>query len=415
MALRVKKGKDSSRMSPTTLSRRDRLLMLVSTYAVLVTTVILGVTRAPTDTVRWISAVLSLVFGLVMAVMPSPASPTWRAHLYLAVQTSLGAILMVVHEDWTVFALLYFILSAQAMTLLPPRLGTAWIAGLVLLCGGFGFYRWGSGGLLVTLLYGGGFALFGVFAHAVVRAEAAHNQSQALLAELQKAHGQLQEYAIHAEELAVVEERNRLAREMHDTLGHRLTVASVQLEGAQRLIPQNSEQAAHLVETVRGQVREALSELRSTVATLRTPVEADLHLRSSLKRLVVHFEEATALTVHQALPDRIPDLPADHRLTLYRMAQEALTNIQKHAGASQVWLVLTAHGRLITLLVSDDGRGTSISGDQPGFGLRGLRERAAQLGGSLHLEPRRGGGTQLSLRLPLPEETGNQMQEADDS
>ena len=137
----------------------------------------------------------------------------------------------------------------------------------------------------------------------------ARRESQALLADLQEAHSQLQEYALRAEEMAVVEERNRLAREMHDTLGHRLTVASVQLEGAQRLCDQDQERAAGMVGTVREQVREALGELRSTVATLRTPVEADLHLRSALRRLAAHFEEATGLAIHQVLPDEMPPCP----------------------------------------------------------------------------------------------------------
>ena len=83
---------------------------------------------------------------------------------------------------------------------------------------------------------------------------------------------QLQEYAGQIERLAVAEERNRLAREMHDMLGHRLTVAAVQLEGAQWLIHTAPERATHMVGTVRDQVREALGELRRTVATLRTPL-----------------------------------------------------------------------------------------------------------------------------------------------
>ncbi len=257
-------------------------------------------------------------------------------------------------------------------------------------------------GLVALFLYGVMYAFAAAFANALVRANDARRESQALLVELQEAHEQLQEYALHAEEMAVVEERNRLAREMHDTIGHRLTVASVQLEGAQRLCSRDPERAAGIVGTVREQVREALGELRSTVATLRTPVEADLQLRSSLARLMADFEQATGLTVHQVLPEEIPDLPDAHRLALYRAAQEALTNVQKHADAQQVWLVLGKDDEAVTLLVGDDGQGLSLSNEQKGFGLRGLRERAEQLGGELHLEPRSGGGTQLSLRLPLP-------------
>ncbi|NIV30719.1 MAG: sensor histidine kinase, partial [Anaerolineae bacterium] len=245
-------------------------------------------------------------------------------------------------------------------------------------------------------------AFFGVFAHAFVRADAARRESQQLLAELQEAHHQLQEYALHAEEMAVVQERNRLAREMHDTLGHRLTVAAVQLEGAQRLCSADPERAQDMVSTVREEIREALGELRGAVATLRAPIEADLQLRSSLRRLIAHFEEATGFVVHQVLPEEMPELPGTYRLAIYRAAQEALTNIQKHAEATQVWLMLSTQDDAVTLLVGDDGQGVSLSGEQSGFGLRGMRERAAQLGGELHLEPRRGGGTQVSLRLPLP-------------
>jgi signal transduction histidine kinase len=101
------------------------------------------------------------------------------------------------------------------------------------------------------------------------------------------------------------------------------------------------------------------------------------------------------------LPDHLPDLPDTYRMALYRAAQEALTNVQKHAGARQVWFMLTVRADAIDLLVSDDGQGMPTDVEMAGFGLRGLRERAAQLGGEFHLEPRAGGGTQLSFRLPL--------------
>jgi len=138
------------------------------------------------------------------------------------------------------------------------------------------------------------------------------------------------------------------------------------------------------------------------VATLRAPIELDLQLRNSLQRLAANFEEATGCTVHQMFPEKMPPLPGAYRLAIYRTAQEALTNVQKHAHAKQVWLMLTAQDSAVTLLVGDDGQGVSIRKEQAGFGLRGMRERAAQLGGEVHLEPRRGGGTQVSFRVPLP-------------
>jgi signal transduction histidine kinase len=296
-------------------------------------------------------------------------------------------------------------LSFQAILYLSPNPGVIWIIVYVLVtAASFAIrIRWTEGPIAIVL-YGAINAFFGAYAYALRRANAARRESQALLAELQEAHSQLQDYALRAEELAVIEERNRLAREMHDTIGHRLTVASVQLEGAQRLCPSDPQQAASMIGTVRQQVREALTELRATVATLRTPIEADLQLRSSLKRLISRFEEATGLTVHRVLPEEMTNLPHAHRLALIRTAQEALTNVQKHADASQVWLVLSIRNNTITLLISDDGKGLRLGGKPAGYGLQGLRERASQLQGELHLEPRQGGGSQLSLRLPLPVE-----------
>jgi signal transduction histidine kinase len=159
-----------------------------------------------------------------------------------------------------------------------------------------------------------------------------------------------------------------------------------------------------MIATVRDQVREALGELRRTVATLRAPVEVDLQLRQGLRRLANHFEEATAITVHLMLPVERPDLPDEHRLAVYRAAQEALTNVQRHAGANDVWLQLNHQDGAVTLLVGDNGAGLPAGAEQGGFGLRGMRERAEQLGGELYLEPRPGGGTQLSFRIPLPVE-----------
>jgi signal transduction histidine kinase len=384
-------------------SRRESTIFLVASYIFLAAAALVGLPNSFTPASRWAEAILLVVIGVLLALVPNERDPKWRVHLYLGVQGCLVAALLFLQPGFTMYPTLYSLLSFQAVLLLSAKPGAFWIVAynLVLVVGfflGFGLEE----ALYAGLVYAGINAFFGAFAGTLRRVDDARRESDALLQELREAHQQLQEYALRVEELTVVEERNRLAREMHDTIGHRLTVASVQLEGAQRICASDPGRAASMVGTVRGQVREALSELRNTVATLRTPVEADLQLGSSLGRLINYYEQATGLTIHRVLPGEMPDLPDTHRLALYRAAQESLTNIQKHAGAEQVWLVLTVHDDVVNLLVSDDGKGLSHSGDQGGFGLRGLRERADQLGGEMHLEPRSGGGTQLSFRLPIP-------------
>jgi len=241
---------------------------------------------------------------------------------------------------------------------------------------------------------------FAVFANTLLRADEARAETQRLLEEVQAAHGQLQEYTEQVEELAVAEERNRLSREVHDTLGHRLTVSIVQLEGAERLVDQQPERAAMKIKTVRKQLDEGLSELRRTVAMLRAPGATDLSLPKVLKQLAEEFEEATGLRIQVTVPDSLPRLSDGYRLAIYRVAQETLTNIQRHAEANNVSLTLALPPEAITLEITDDGIGISSGVSENGFGLRGIHERATQLGGEVKITTGSDQGTRLIFQLP---------------
>jgi signal transduction histidine kinase len=203
-----------------------------------------------------------------------------------------------------------------------------------------------------------------------------------------------------------VEERNRLSREMHDTLGHHLTSTAVQLEAAQRLLPEQSERAATILGEVRLEVRQALTELRQTVSRLREPVEAELDLPQALRRMIERFQAANGLQVQLELPGETCTMTAAQRLALFRAAQEGLTNIQRHAQATSACLRLVCSSDEIRLELLDNGLGLPVEGvtSLSGFGLRGLAERAAALGGEAHLENAPGGGAVLSLRLPRGDE-----------
>jgi len=275
-------------MSQEMTTRRENIGFLVTSYVILVAAGVVGLRFNPpaTVTLRWVAVILLAAIALVQTRMPKAGSPSWIFHLYLGVHGSLVAALMFLQPGWTMYPVLYFVLCVWAILALSVRPGVYWIAAYtVVTAASFAIGINLGEGLIALFLYGVMYAFAAAFANAMVRANAARRESQSLLVESQEAHQQLQEYAARIEELVVVEERNRLAREMHDTLGHRLTVAAVQLEGAQRLILKDPERAAGMVGTVREQVREALSELRRTVATLRAPLEADLRLRKALKKV----------------------------------------------------------------------------------------------------------------------------------
>lgn len=371
------------------------------------------------DQRRWGTLGLLLLFLAAQSYPPEIevqiVRSSWREHLRLAFLTLLTLGMVALQVNFTAVIILYFILSGRALFLFPDRVGYAWVfllGGLTTAILGYLLSPNWMFGLLNGFGTTCGYLFVGSAANAQRRAEVANTESKRLLQELQTAHQQLQAYAARAEVLAVAEERNRLAREMHDTLGHRLTVAAVQLEGAQKLVERDPAKAIKMIGTVREQVREGLNELRSTVAALRTPLEEELPLRATFARLATNFMEATGLQTEFVFPGTLPDLPLEHRQTLYRAAQEALTNIQRHARAKHAWLAVTLSGDKpsatsttdteIQLAIEDDGIGIAELTSQTGYGLRGLEERATQLGGTLLIHRRPAGGTRLMMRIPLP-------------
>ncbi|MCE7989743.1 MAG: sensor histidine kinase [Caldilinea sp. CFX5] len=376
------------------------------------------------DMRRWGVAALFLIFAAALIWPPDQLTPptvfNGREHARLLFLTLVTLGMVALEGNFTAIIILYFLLSGRALTIFPDRTGYTWILALGGLTSIMLAYilapDWGFG-LLNGLGATCGYFFVGSAANAQRRAEAADAESRRLLQELQVAHQQLQAHAAHAEALAVAEERNRLAREMHDTLGHRLTVAAVQLEGAQKLVKRDPDKAVKMIGTVREQVLEGLTELRRTVAALRTPLEEDLPLRAALTRLTSNFMEATGIQTELYLPATLPDLPPDHRHALYRTAQEALTNIQRHAQATharvEVALIgdeTVADGMIdteILITIADDGVGMNGEAWPRGYGLRGIEERAVQLGGEFFIHPRSKGGTRIVMSLPLtiaPEE-----------
>ena len=392
-------------MSTITSSKVDQAMPAAIGYLVILAVAILGFQFFETGMQKVLGIILLVAFAVLFALIPGRDAPDWKSHLHLALMTAIVVGLIAMQPSWGVFPMLFFVLSPTAMMVFPQRLGMLWIGIFTLVTAIILFALASPWEAFMTWLpFSAGYWFFGAFARALANAEEARLESQHLLTELQTAHRQLQDYAARIEELAVAEERNRLAREMHDTLGHRLTVSAVQLEGAQKLISRDPQRAVEMVGTVREQVREALGELRATVATLREPIETDLPITAALQRLATSFEQATALTVHVNLSDESPTLPNSHRLALYRAAQEALTNVQRHAQASQVWILFEKKQHCVALTISDNGLGFPAGTQETAFGLRGMRERAAHLGGELFLESRQGGGAQVKLILPLVEE-----------
>lgn len=222
-----------------------------------------------------------------------------------------------------------------------------------------------------------------------------------LFDELQAAQGQLA--AMHRD-AGVVEERARLAREIHDTIAQSLTgLVMVAQRTGTRLAPVEGAAAASAradVELIEQMAREALTEARGLVASL-APVEPGAGLGDALERLAANFERETGVVVTATTV--AAGLSREHEVVLLRSAQEGLANVRKHARATHASVTVEARDGEIVLTVADDGVGPgSAAPGESGFGLAGIRDRAALAGGTFSIEPGQSGGTVLRVGIPRP-------------
>jgi signal transduction histidine kinase len=199
-------------------------------------------------------------------------------------------------------------------------------------------------------------------------------------------------------EAAALNERARIAREIHDVLAHTLAALTVQLEGARVSLQQRATDPEALagVERAHHLAREGLNETRRAVSALRGD---EIPGPERIQKLVSDFQSDTGTAAELRIIGTVRPLPAEAQLAIFRTAQEALTNVRKHARATRVDLLLRYAENATELVIADHGERTTGEISPGGYGLLGMRERAELLGGSLDAQPT-GDGFSVSLRIP---------------
>ena len=248
-------------------------------------------------------------------------------------------------------------------------------------------------GVLVLLL---GLIIMVVVA-AMIESQRRAEETRRLLADLEEAHAELRRYAARTRDLAIAEERARMARDMHDSVGHYLTVINMGLANAERFRTARPEAAWDEVRQVKELTLEALAETRRWVRALRplrmegrTGVEA-------LRALARSYGSDVAFTVTGAWPN----LDEERVLVCYRVIQEGLTNALRHAKAGHLAVALDGTPERVRVTVTDDGEGAVPETTENGFGLRGLRERLEAIGGTLDVRSEPGAGFTLQAVVPV--------------
>lgn len=258
------------------------------------------------------------------------------------------------------------------------------------------------------LIYTVGLVFAMTMANAFLTERCSRSSAERFLNELEESHRQLQAYSEQVAELATTKERNRLARDIHDTLGHYLTVINVQLEKALAFRDKNPREAELAVSDAKRFASEALRDVRRSVAALRNTGE-DTHIHALLPSMadLVERMQSEQRQIELTIEGSEAGFSQQAQLALYRAVQEGLTNVQKHASATRVTVDLRYNKDEATLALSDNGRGFDPAilrhlrqGREGGYGLQGLQERLQLVGGSLEIESNPGRGTLLHVRVP---------------
>lgn len=211
----------------------------------------------------------------------------------------------------------------------------------------------------------------------------------------QKSRLETERLSKEVESLATEVERSRIAREIHDSLGHSLTTLNVQLDLLKKYSTDAGQEEQEALLSAKELATQALNDVRLAVQSLR---HSNFHLEDSIRSLVK--DTAQAHTIEIELLSAVPTMPATMAFQIYRILQECLTNVLKHAQASKVTINLQNTGQQIELTVADNGLGLP-EGFSDGFGITGIKERVSSLHGSMAINTPKGQGTRVEVTIPL--------------
>lgn len=326
--------------------------------------------------------------------------------LYVILQGGLAFIITYLSNNQGMVFALYLALIGEAFGILRmsawgyPAIGYYLLLSLInygMIVGWENLIWWAIGTLPIVIF-------IAIYVTLYSRQSEARQRAQALLEDLQIANRQLADYAAQVEDLTISNERQRMARELHDTLSQGLAGLILQLEAADAHLSQNNHQRAQeIVQQAMERARATLSEARQAIGDLRQGSYQHGKLADAIRNEVDHFIQATGVPCEVEL--NLPETASEEIFEpVLRVVSEALTNIARHAHASHARVRLTPQNDCLRVEISDNGRGFDPTAIQPGhYGLLGMRERVRLAGGTLQINSSSQTGTQLSISLPLQE------------
>lgn len=351
----------------------------------------------PKATVIVTLAITYLINGIYGYAWIRNAASFKLALVYFALQISFATILIFLAQSPAIMIAM-LPLAGQSVVILPRRLMLVVCVTMLLALVVPMLISAGPGAAAVLgMFFFAGIVFVVVITQLAVKEQRARAEVERLLAELKDANDKLRQYADQVEEIATLTERNRLAREIHDSLGHYLTVVIVQIEAATAVMESDRERSLDGLRKAQTLAQKGLAEVRRSVTALRSPRVEPQSLTESLNTL---FEECrvSGVVTEFELRGTPRKLSPSAELTLYRAAQEGLTNVRKHSRAEAARVTLDYSRDTVRLVVHDDGVGSNEP--EKGFGLVGVHERVQALGGEVRIQTAPDKGFTMEVGLP---------------
>jgi len=363
----------------------------MATYVSIAAMSLLGISGLPSLRLKLLALGLVLIFGLLYHFVFRSGRYRGNPTLYFGAQVlTLGLLFLLGSRNADAFNFLFLMLSIHIAAVSSARVAALWIALCFAIVGLIPLGTYGLKGLYAVLFYSVTFVICGFFGYTIQQVERARDRNQRLVEELQATQQKLQG-------LAVVEERNRLARDLHDSVKQQVFAVSMQLGAARALLNDENQAYGPIVEAER-LARQAGAELTTLIRELRPPNLESKTLPEAMQEYLTDWSRQNGIAAELKV-DGVSSIPLAEDETLFRVSQEALANVARHSQARHVTVLLAHPNDEIILTVEDDGVGFDMAQIEKGIGLDSMRERLQAAGGRLDISSRALGGTKIMATL----------------
>jgi signal transduction histidine kinase len=382
--------------NPTMLSSslvRVRIppLLDAATYISLVVMSLLAASRLSSLQSRFMFLGLCATYGLLYYFMFRAGRYTKKTAFYFGLQFLILILMLLLQAPFVdEVNFIFLIVSIHAALVLTRNAASLWIAAYFLAVSAFIFAANGADGFYASAFYLVVYLICGVFGHILQQADLARQHNQELIEELKSTQQKLQE-------LAVLEERNRLARDLHDSVKQQVFAISMQLSAARTALSK-SDKAYQSVAEAERLAQQAGAELTTLISALRPPVLESKTLADAIREHVAEWSRQNKIETQVKInPDVSVNLQTEQ--ALFRILQEALANVARHSKASQVIVTMSSESDHVALIIEDNGIGFDAERIEKGIGLDSMRERLAVVNGTLEVSSLKSQGTRVTATV----------------